>query len=58
MEYTHFVRAGIVMAAYDEARQNDQNTALLSDDILLGMCVSLLPDFPRMRQCSGQYVFS
>ena len=24
MEYTHFVRAGIVMAAYDEARQNDQ----------------------------------
>ena len=40
MEYTHFVRAGIVMAAYDEARQKDQNTALLSDDILLGdVCI-------------------
>jgi hypothetical protein len=24
MEFRHFVRAGIVMAAYDEARQNDQ----------------------------------
>ena len=24
MEYTHFVRAGIVMAVYDEARQSDQ----------------------------------
>ena len=24
MEYTHFVRAGIVMAVYDEGRQSDQ----------------------------------
>jgi len=31
MEYTHFVGAGIVMVAYDQARQNEQKHSVASD---------------------------